>query len=110
VTKLKIGDKESQDQFANNLRYTTVTPELVLAQVDKYNQYDRSGHLYGAIIASVRDYIELKKKGRYAEYHLAYAAQYIGDLSQPLHRTLYEDFNKKEPLENGRGGQRWYFR
>jgi hypothetical protein len=59
------------------------------------NQIDRSGHLYGAIIASVRDYIELKKKGRYAEYHLAYAAHYSGDLSQPLHHTLYEDFNRR---------------
>jgi hypothetical protein len=68
---------------------------MLLAQVDKYNQIDPYGHLYGAIIASVRDYIEIKKKGRYAEYHLAYAAHYIDDLSQPLHHTLYEDFNRR---------------
>jgi hypothetical protein len=68
---------------------------MVLDQVDKYNQIDPSGHLYGAIIASIRDYIEVKKKGRYAEYHLAYAAHYIGDLSMPLHHTLYEDFNRR---------------
>ena len=66
-----------------------------IAQVEKYDQIDRSGHLYGAIIASVREYIEVKKKGRYAEYNLAYAAHYIGDLSQPLHHTLYEDFNRR---------------
>jgi hypothetical protein len=56
---------------------------VVLAQIIKYNKHDASDNLYGAIIASVRDYIEVKKKGRYAEYHLAYAAHYIGDL--PIH-------------------------
>jgi hypothetical protein len=68
---------------------------MILAQVERYNQKDLVGHLYGAIIASVRDYIEYKEKGRYAEYHLAYCAHYIGDLSQPLHNTLYDDYNKK---------------
>ena len=77
VAKIKMGDKEGHNHFVNNPRGTVVTPEMVLAQVDKYNQHDPSGHLYGAIIASVRDYIEVKKKGRYAEYHLAYAAHYI---------------------------------
>ena len=59
-----------------------VTPEMVLAQVERYNQKDPTGHLYGAIIASVRDHIEAKKKGRYAEYHMAYCAHYVGDLSR----------------------------
>jgi hypothetical protein len=53
------------------------------------------GHLYGAIIASVREYIEVKKKGHYAEHYFAYAVHYIGDLSQPLHHTLYNDFNRQ---------------
>jgi hypothetical protein len=68
---------------------------MVLAQVERYNQKDPVGHLYGAIIASVRDYVEAKKKARYAEYHLAYCAHYIGDLSQPLHSIPYSDYNKK---------------
>lgn len=95
IAKIKIGHKEGHNHFVNNSRGTVVTPEMIFAQVEKYNQIDPSGHLYGAIIASVRDYIEVKKKGRYAEYHLAYAAHYIGDLSMPLHHTLYEDFNKR---------------
>ena len=49
----------------------------------------------GPLVASVRDYIEAKKRGRYAEYHLAYCAHYIGDLSQPLHSILYSDYNKR---------------
>ena len=95
IAKLKMGDKEGHNHFVNNPKGTVVTPEMILAQVNRYNQHDPSGHLYGAIIASVRDYIETKKKGRYAEYHLAYCAHYIGDLSQPLHNTLYDDYNKK---------------
>ena len=69
VAKLKMGDKEGHNHFVNNPRGTVVTPEMVIVQVDKYNQYDPSGHLYGAIIASVSNYIEVKKKKRYAEYH-----------------------------------------
>jgi hypothetical protein len=95
VAKLKLGHKEGHKHYVNNARDTVVTTEMVLAQVEKYNQIDPSGHLYGATIASIRDYIEVKKKGRYAEYHLAYAAHYIGDLSMPLHHTLYEDFNRR---------------
>jgi hypothetical protein len=95
VAKQKLGHKEGHNHFVNNPRGTVIAPEKVLAQVEKYNQIDPSGHLYGAIIASVREYIEFKKKGRYAEYHFAYAAHYICDLSQPLHHTLYEDFNRR---------------
>jgi hypothetical protein len=95
VARIKLGDKEGHNHFVNNPRSTVIIPEIVLAQVEKYNHINPSGHLYGAIIASIRDYIEVKKKGRYAEYHLAYAAHYIVDLSQPLHHTLYEDFNRR---------------
>ena len=90
-----MGDKEGHNHFVNNPRGTVVTPEMILAQVERYNQHDPYGHLYGAIIAAVRDYIEFKKRGRYAEYHLAYCAHYIGDLSQPLHSILYSDYNKR---------------
>jgi hypothetical protein len=95
VAKMKMGDKEGHNHFVNNPRGRVVTPEMVLAQVERYNQKVPVGHLYGAIIASIRDYIEAKKKGRYPEYHLAYCAHYIGDLSQPLHSILYSDYNRR---------------
>lgn len=72
-----------------------VTSALVMGQVERYNQVDERGHLYGAIIASVRDYIEVERMGKYAEYHLGFCAHYVGDLSQPLHNTVYNDFNQK---------------
>jgi hypothetical protein len=68
---------------------------MVLAQAEKYNQIDNHGHLYGAIIPSVRDYIREKKKGKYGEYHLAFCAHYVGDLSQPLQSIEHNLFNRK---------------
>ena len=97
MAKLKAGDVEKQNHYVNNPGGTTVTPEMVLKQVNKYNQTnDLIGHLYGAIIASVRDYLKAKDNGKYGEYHLAFCAHYVGDLSQPLHSTLlYNSYNRK---------------
>ncbi len=95
VAKLKLGEQEAHNHFVNNPCGAVVTPETVSAQIAKYNQIDSAGHLYGAIIAAVRDYAAARAKGIYAEYHLAYAAHYIGDLSQPLHHTLYNDYNSR---------------
>jgi len=95
MVKVKVGDMEGHNHFSNNPPGTAVTAELVLGQVKDYNRVDRDGHLYGAIIASVRNYIAEKRRGKYREYHLAYGAHYIGDLSQPLHNVPYSRFNKK---------------
>ncbi|MGD9322114.1 MAG: hypothetical protein PVH99_19220 [Desulfobacteraceae bacterium] len=96
MAKLKAGDSESHNHYSlSNPPGRMVTSALVMGQVEKYNQVDKGGHLYGAIIASVRDYIRDKRMGRYGEYHLAFCAHYVGDLSQPLHNTLYNAFNQK---------------
>jgi len=97
MAKLKAGDVEKQNHYVNNPRGTTVTPEMVLKQAKKYNQTnDLIGHLYGAIIASVRNYLKAKDEGKYGEYHLAFCAHYVGDLSQPLHSALlYNSYNRK---------------
>lgn len=95
MIKVKARRIEMSNHYANNPPGTTVTPEMVLSQVRQYNTHDSSGHLYGAIIASLRDYIGSRREGKYAEYHMAFCAHYVGDLSMPLHNTLYNDFNKK---------------
>ncbi|MBW2248283.1 MAG: hypothetical protein JRF62_14080 [Deltaproteobacteria bacterium] len=80
----------------NNPRGTTVTAEMVFDQIDKYNKTnDLMGHLYGAIIASVRDYLKAKHEGKYGQYHLGFCAHYVGDLFQPLHNALYNSCNRK---------------
>jgi S1/P1 Nuclease len=94
MIKVKMGEREAHNHFVNNPRGSVVTAERVMAQVEKYDQIDEHGHVYGAIIASLRNYIADKKKGKYGEYHLAFCAHYVGDLSQPLHNMEYDSFNK----------------
>jgi len=96
MAKLKAGQIEEKNHYVNNPRGSVVTPEMVLDQVKKYNnKTDMMGHLYGAIVASVRDYMKNKRKGKYSEYHIAFCAHYVSDLSQPLHNTLYNLYNRK---------------
>jgi len=96
MAKLKAGRKERYNHYVSNSRGTTVTPETVLQQAENYNNpTDIMGHLYGSIIASVRDYLKARDEGKYGEYHLAFCSHYVGDLSQPLHNTLYNSYNRK---------------
>ena len=95
MIKLKAREIEQPNHYVNNPAGTIVTPAMVLEQVGKYNQPDIQGHLYGAIIATVRNYVKNRQKGKYGEYHLAFCAHYAGDLSNPFHNTLYDPFNRK---------------
>lgn len=95
ITKIKAGTLEKNNHYFDNTQNVKVTPGLVLEQAKRYNDpNDNEGHIYGAIIESLRKYIGTKEKGNYAEYHLAFCAHYIGDLSQPLHNIPYDSFNK----------------
>ena len=87
---------ESPNHYFNNNAGLEVTAAMVQSQVDRYDQPDTTGegHLYGAVIGSVRAYRKVRATGKYARYPLAYCAHYIGDLSMPLHNTPYDEFNK----------------
>lgn len=95
MVKIKAQQIEQPNHYVNNPPGTIVTAAMVLRQVSKYDRPDSQGHLYGAIIASIRDYTKNKQKGKYGEYHLAFCAHYVGDLSQPFHNTVYDTFNKQ---------------
>jgi hypothetical protein len=95
IARMKIGDKELHNHYVNNPRGTVVTAEMVIDQAGSYNTIEKFGHLYGAIIATVRAYLN-PKKGEYPEYHLAFCAHYVGDLSQPLHNIEYSPYNKQQ--------------
>jgi hypothetical protein len=95
ITKTKAGSIEFYNHYFDNNNDIEVTPEMVISQVSKYNKpADREGHLYGAIIASLREYKKTVEAGKYPEYHIAFCAHYVADLSQPLHNIPYDDFNK----------------
>ncbi len=101
LAKLKAGNIEQYNHYVNNRRGTAITSEMVLEQTEKYNNpRDRDGHLYGAIVATVREYIRDKKEGRYPEDHMAYCVHYVGDLSMPLHNIAFTPYNKKYHMES----------
>jgi hypothetical protein len=88
VAKLKSDTVEEYNHWVDNSEATAITKALIKGQIQKYNvgtERERRGHLYGAIVASVRAYQDEAGAGRFATYHLAYAGHYIGDLSMPLH-------------------------
>ncbi|PKN76626.1 MAG: hypothetical protein CVU52_03915 [Deltaproteobacteria bacterium HGW-Deltaproteobacteria-10] len=99
IAKIKAGDVEGYNHWYNNNWKAEVTPQTVINQISRYNKanvfLDSEGHLYGAIIASLREYEATIETGKYAEYHLVYCAHYVGDLSMPLHNTPYDDFNMR---------------
>ena len=101
MAKEKAGRIEVQNHYNNTPRGVRVTPEMVLAQVGDYNKSgDTDGHLYGAIIAALNDYILRGSSGKYAMYPLGYAMHYLGDLSMPFHNIAYDDFNKTNHAAN----------
>jgi len=95
MIKEKLGNSKGHNHFVNNPRGMVITPKMVLGQVEKYNKIDAHGHLYGAIISSFRDYLKKKETGKYGEYHPAFCAHYVANLSQPLHNIEYTEFNRK---------------
>jgi hypothetical protein len=101
MAKIKAGHIEQYNHYFDNNEEKEVTPLMVLSQADRYNSPDDSkGHLYGAIIAALREFKNTSQEGRYPEYHVAFCAHYVGDLSQPLHNTSNDDFNKEHHSAN----------
>jgi hypothetical protein len=95
MIKIKAGKIEADNHFFNNAPGSVVTSSLIERQIGKYDQPDPDGHLYGAIVHAVRDYGEMKARGKYGEYHLAFCAHYLGDLTMPMHNMPLSEFSKK---------------
>lgn len=88
IIKLKAGKIEEFNHSSTIDTHKEITPEFVLTQAAKYDDpTDSSGHLYGAIIGSLREHKKSTRPPKYTEYYIALCAHYIGDLSQPLHTT-----------------------
>lgn len=50
--------------------------------------------MLGAIINSVRQAKSRTDKGKFDDYYYAVLGHYCGDLSMPLHVSVYDDFNR----------------
>ncbi|NHQ60672.1 hypothetical protein G9409_08750 [Chlorobium sp. BLA1] len=92
---------EEKNHYFNNNGAVPVNEIMAMDQLQRFNDPDdQEGHLYGAIIGSVRDYRALKATGKYADYPLVFAAHYIADLSMPLHNSAYDAFNRERHSKN----------
>lgn len=101
MAKEKAGQVEARNHYHNTPRGVRITPDMVLAQVRDYNEPgDSDGHLYGAIVAALNDYLLKGSSGKYAMYPLGYALHYLGDLSMPFHNIAYDAFNKTNHAAN----------
>ncbi|MFH0974399.1 MAG: hypothetical protein V1874_01290 [Spirochaetota bacterium] len=101
MAKEKAGEIESGNHYNNTPKGDKITPDIVLAQFNDYNKAgDTNGHLYGAIIASINNYIIKGSGSKYALYSLGFASHYIGDLSMPFHNIEYNNFNKENHSTN----------
>ncbi|MBZ0155245.1 MAG: hypothetical protein K8I29_03410 [Alphaproteobacteria bacterium] len=105
IAKVKADTTERFNHYVSGSG--DVTPEEVLRQIDRYNDpRDAKGHLYGAIIASVLAYQGAADAGKYPEYHLAYCAHYIGDLSQPEHHIPGREENERRHKANEQAAEK----
>jgi hypothetical protein len=95
IAKAKMGPREGHNHYHMSPHGTVITSEMVFRQARQYDRIDPDGHLYGAIIESLRDYLKARQTGKYAENQMAYLIHYVGDLSMPLHHTPYNAFNRK---------------
>lgn len=101
MAKIKADRIEKNNHYCNNPERREITPDTVLEQVARYNDpANTDGHLYGAILASLRAYRDATETGKYSEYHMAFCAHYVGDLSQPLHNHPNDSFNGRRHKTN----------
>jgi hypothetical protein len=89
---------EAANHWFNGDANQPVTEARVTEQVTRYNTLDPAGHLYGAVVAAWRRVVELLQQGRRPAYAFGFLAHYIGDLSQPLHQSANDAFNKAHHL------------
>jgi hypothetical protein len=95
IAKAKMGAREGCNHYFMSPSGTVITPAMVLDQARRYDRIDPNGHLYGAIIESLRDYMEARQAGKYAANQMAYLVHYVGDLSMPLHNTPRSAYDRK---------------
>lgn len=91
LAKIRAGN-EACNHYYDQSRNELIAKEMVLqqvAQVGKVCTDTEKGRLYGAITDSLRKYIEIKSKGGFADYYMAYVGHYVGDLVMPLHNVEF---------------------
>lgn len=100
IARVKLGRREGYNHYHSSRKGTVITPEMVLQQAKRYGYDIPDGHLYGAIIGSLRAYMTAKRGSKEADHYMAYVVHYVGDLSMPLHHTPLSKQNLKHHNAN----------
>lgn len=82
IAKIRAKD-EGINHYFDNKPDDVVTVDFIKRQL--FEKDNDEGHLYAAIIESLRQYIDKKGSGKFADYHMVYVGHYVGDLVMPLH-------------------------
>lgn len=97
INKLKKND--GQGHFYDASRPPTRKDvEEQLEMIGQGRDDAPDGWILGAIINATRKSKAWTEMGRFDDYNYAILGHYCGDLSMPLHMSVYDDFNKKHHL------------
>lgn len=69
-----------------------------LTEIGMNRQQAPDGYLLGAIINATRAAKAQTASGRFDDYYYAVLGHYVGDLSMPLHLSVYDNFNRQHHL------------
>lgn len=92
VLSIKLQSEAANHYSSKNK--TQITANDVLEEAGLYDQIDINGHLYGATIVSATHVYNRLVKNLRPDYYYSFLAHYVGDLSQPLHNSPYDAFNR----------------
>lgn len=92
-----LNQTDSQAHFFNVPDDYEITAADVYAQLEKIGKSAEecpNGYVLGAIVHTARLCGELTQSGAFDDYYYAVLLHYIADLAEPLHVSLYDDFNR----------------
>lgn len=97
VNKLKKSDGQAHF-FDASKPPTRKDVEAQLEMIGYQRDDCPDGYILGAIINATRKAKAQTEMGRYDDYNYAMLGHYCGDLSMPLHMSVYDDFNRAHHL------------
>lgn len=97
INKLKKNDGQGHF-FDASKPPTRKDVEEQLEMIGQSRDDSPDGWILGAIINATRKSKAWTEMGRFDDYNYAILGHYCGDLSMPMHMSVYDDFNKKHHL------------
>ena len=99
MTINKIKKNDGQGHFFDASKAPTrADVDTQLEQIGMSRDECPDGYILGGIVNPTRKAKAWTEMGKFDDYNYAILGHYIGDLSMPLHMSVYDDFNRKHHL------------